>query len=297
MKINEDEISKFTKIADEWWDKNGPFKMLHEINPIRLNFILDNLNDEKLESINILDVGCGGGILCESLMLSLHANSKNLSSSRHTFHPEQVNAVSETQLSGIQYNKIDIIKDNITNEKNYNNSGSQALLFTSSEDDNICNITGIDPGFENIQIAKEHSKKSNLNINYIDTSLENFESETKFDIVISFEVIEHCENYKTFLKQLSHLLKPNGLLFLSTINRNFKSYLQAIIAAEYILKWIPKKTHEWKKFLKPSEINRILEKENIKIQKIKGMKFDLFSQSWCECDDINVNYMLFAQKK
>jgi 2-polyprenyl-6-hydroxyphenyl methylase/3-demethylubiquinone-9 3-methyltransferase len=234
MKINEDEISKFTKIADEWWDRNGPFKMLHEINPIRLNFILDNLNDEQLESINILDVGCGGGILCESLA-----------------------------------------KNNLKN----------------------ANITGIDPGFENIQIAKEHSKKSNLNINYIDTSLENFESETKFDIVISFEVIEHCENYKTFLKQLSHLLKPNGLLFLSTINRNFKSYLQAIIAAEYILKWIPKKTHEWKKFLKPSEINRILEKENIKIQKIKGMKFDLFSQSWCECDDINVNYMLVAQKK
>jgi 2-polyprenyl-6-hydroxyphenyl methylase/3-demethylubiquinone-9 3-methyltransferase len=242
MNTNHDEINKFTEKANEWWDPNGSFKMLHEIYPLRLIFILSSIAlnhdidlksiDNTINNINILDVGCGGGILCESI-------AKNLINSK---------------------------------------------------------ITGIDAGYENIQIAKEHCSQFDLNIDYINTSLENFESKKKFDVVVSLEVIEHCEDYKAFLEQLSNLLKPNGLLFLSTINRNLKSYFQAIIAAEYILKWVPKKTHEWKKFLKPSEINKVLEKENLKIKKIKGIKFDIITQSWYESNDIDVNYMLVAQK-
>ena len=160
------------------------------------------------------------------------------------------------------------------------------------------NVTAIDASQKNIEVAKIHAGRSGLKIDYRPTTAEDLvKTNEQFDVVFALEIVEHVANVEGFIESCSKLVKPGGLLFIATINRTLKSLALAKIAVEYILHWLPRGTHDWKKFLKPSEINRILEKENIKIQKIKGMKFDLFSQSWCECDDINVNYMLVAQKK
>ena len=234
------EIHKFTSKSSEWWNTQGSFKLLHEINPIRLNFIVENSIDIDFSNAKLLDVGCGGGILCESL-ISIGFQDKN--------------------------------------------------------------ITGLDAGRENIEVAKEHAFQNNYQINYVNSVLEDFNSPELFDIVTAFEVIEHCDYYDIFLKKLSSLVKPGGLIFISTINRTIKSYLQAIIGAEYILRWLPRNTHQWKKFLKPSEIDRVLLQNECEIQKMEGIKFDILTQTWYStknskgcCGKIDVNYMLMAKK-
>lgn len=227
--MNQEEIHKFTKIADQWWNQNGAFKFLHVINNLRLSFILEQR--QSLEGLSILDVGCGGGILCEAL----------------------------------------------------------AKLGAK--------VTGIDAGLENIEQAQKHALTQALNINYQTIALENFTppSNEKFDLVISFEVIEHCDDHIEFLNKLCSLVKNDGLLFLSTINRNSKSYLMAIIAAEYILRWLPRHTHEWSKFLKPHEINQVLQKNNFTTEIMKGMEFDICKQKWKLTNNLNVNYLMCAK--
>jgi len=231
--INKKEIEKFSKMADEWWDPNGKFKPLHKFNPIRIQYIKENIiknfnlpkNNEPLSGINILDIGCGGGLLSEPM----------------------------------------------------------SRLGAS--------VTGIDASEKNIQIAKLHSKKNKLKINYICSSPEKINVKKKFDVILNMEIIEHVEDVELFLKSSSNLLKKNGLMFIATINKTLKSYIFAIVGAEYILRWLPIGTHEWEKFVKPEDLKKILYKNNLSLSKLDGMNFDIIKDQWKISNDLSVNYI------
>ena len=152
-------------------------------------------------------------------------------------------------------------------------------------------VMGIDASDQNIKIAKLHSTKSKLNINYMCTSPENLEMDNKFDVILNMEIIEHVENIDYFLKSCSKLLKKGGIMFVATLNKTLKSYLFAIIGAEYILRWLPIGTHEWEKFVKPEELINFLNKFNLKLSDLKGVKFDLLSNDWKFSSDTSVNYI------
>ena len=213
--VNKKEIDKFSKMANEWWDPEGKFKPLHKFNPTRIKYIKENIiNNFKLKNkfrplsgINILDIGCGGGLLSEP-MSRMGAN-----------------------------------------------------------------VTGIDASDKNIKIAKLHSKKNKLKINYLCSSPEKLKTTKKFDVILNMEIVEHVEDIDFFLKSCSKLLKKNGLMFVATINKTLKSYVFAIVGAEYVLRWLPIGTHEWEKFVKPEDLKKIL--MNI-ISKIKPKIWALF---------------------
>ena len=152
-------------------------------------------------------------------------------------------------------------------------------------------VVGIDASEKNINIAKLHAKKSELNINYICTSPENLDIDKKFDVILNMEIIEHVENVDFFLKSCSTLLKKDGIMFIATLNKTLKSYLFAIIGAEYILRWLPIGTHDWEKFVKPEDLVKILEKNNLKLECIDGMKFDLIKDQWKITEDNSINYI------
>ena len=231
--VNKKEIEKFSKMAEEWWDVEGKFKPLHKFNPIRIKYIKESVienfelqQSEKypLKGINLLDIGCGGGLLSEP-MCRLGAN-----------------------------------------------------------------VTGIDASEKNIEIAKIHAKKNNLNINYICTSPEKIEKKN-FDVILNMEIVEHVENINLFLESSSNLLKKNGLMFVATINKTLKSYLFAIVGAEYILRWLPIGTHEWEKFVKPENLKNILSKFNMKMIKTDGVKFNPLFDKWSLSKDTSINYI------
>tara|TARA_Y100000590_G_scaffold450737_1_gene590915 strand:- start:30791 stop:31519 length:729 start_codon:yes stop_codon:yes gene_type:complete len=231
--INKKEIEKFSKIAEEWWNPDGKFKPLHNFNPIRIKYIKENIitnfnikhSDKPLKNINILDIGCGGGLLSEP-MCRLGAN-----------------------------------------------------------------VVGIDASEKNINVAKFHAKKNNLKINYKISSPEKLKTLKKFDVILNMEIVEHVENVNFFIKQSSNLLKKNGLMFTATLNKTLKSYLFAIIGAEYILKWLPVGTHDWEKFVKPNDLINISKKNNLELNKLDGMKFNIFNNSWEVSNDVSVNYI------
>ena len=236
--INKEEIEKFSRIAEEWWDPEGKFKPLHKFNPIRISYIKNNIiesfklkNKEKpLENIKILDIGCGGGLLSEP----------------------------------------------------FKRLGAE--------------IVGIDASSKNINVAKLHAKKNNLNIKYLCTSPENFKTDIKFDVILNMEIIEHVEDINFFIKSCSKLLKKNGLMFVATLNKTLKSYVFAIIGAEYVLRWLPIGTHDWEKFVKPEDLKNILNKNNLKIEKIDGMNFDIFKDEWNISKDTSINYIAKSLK-
>ena len=237
--INKEEIQKFSKLADEWWDVNGKFKPLHMFNPIRIEYITErikkyyNIENKKsnfLEGLRILDIGCGGGLISEP-MARLGAD-----------------------------------------------------------------VTGIDASEKNIKVAKLHSRNNDIKINYINTAPENLKISNQFDIVLNLEIVEHVEDVNLFIKSCSKLLKKNGLMFTATLNRSFNSYLKAIIGAEYILRWLPVGTHDWNKFIKPEELEKILFDENFSTIDIKGMKFNPFTQKWLKSNDLSVNYIINSFK-
>jgi len=231
--INKKEIEKFSKMADEWWDPKGKFKPLHKFNPIRIKYIKENIinnfklkNKKKpLEKINILDIGCGGGLLSEP-MQRLGAN-----------------------------------------------------------------VTGIDASAKNIKVAKLHAKKNKLKINYLCSSPEKLKINKKFDVILNMEIVEHVEDVQFFLKSCSNLLKKNGLMFVATINKTLKSYIFAIVGAEYILRWLPIGTHEWEKFIKPEDLKDILKSNNLILKKLDGMHFDIIKDEWNVSKDTSVNYI------
>ena len=231
--VNKKEIEKFSKMAAEWWDPKGKFKPLHKFNPIRIKYIKENIiNNFKLENeikslrgINILDIGCGGGLLSEP-MQRLGAN-----------------------------------------------------------------VTGIDASIKNIKIAKLHAKKNKLNINYQCLSPEKLKTNKKFDVILNMEIVEHVEDIQFFLKSCSKLLKKNGLMFVATINKTLKSYMLAIVGAEYVLRWLPIGTHEWEKFVKPEDLKNILENNDLVLNKLDGMHFNIIKDEWNISKDTSVNYI------
>ena len=232
--VDKKEIEKFSKMAKDWWNPKGKFKPLHLFNPARIKFIKEklisyfriDLNDEKpLKKLKILDIGCGGGLLCEPLC-RLGAN-----------------------------------------------------------------LTGIDASKNNIEVAKIHSKEMNLNIKYIHSSPENLNFNDKFDVILNMEVVEHVADVNLFIKNCSHLIKKNGIMFVATINKNLKSYVFAILGAEYILKWLPIGTHDWDKFLTPHDLEIIANKNHFLNDEVVGMKFDLFTKKWSTSKDTSVNYI------
>jgi len=236
--INKKEIEKFSAIAAEWWNPNGKFKPLHKFNPIRIKYIKDNiinnfklnLTNKPLKKINILDIGCGGGLLSEPM----------------------------------------------------------SRLGAS--------VTGIDASKKNIEIAKLHAKINKLKINYVCASPETLKTKIKFDVILNMEIIEHVKDIDLFIKESSNLLKKNGLMFIATLNKTLKSYLFAIVGAEYILNWLPIGTHDWNKFVKPENIIEVCKKNNLLIKKIDGMKFDLLTNQWNLSKDSSVNYIAKFKK-
>jgi len=231
--INKKEIEKFSKIATEWWDPKGKFKPLHKFNPIRIKYIKENIinnfnlrnKTKPLEGINILDIGCGGGLLSEPM--------KRLGA----------------------------------------------------------NVTGIDASIKNIKVAKLHAKKNKLDINYLCSSPEKLKINKKFDVILNMEIVEHVKDVEFFLRSCSKLLRKNGLMFVATINKTLKSYMFAIVGAEYILRWLPIGTHEWEKFVKPEDLKNILKSNNLVLNKLDGMHFNIIKDEWNISKDTSINYI------
>jgi len=232
--VDKREIEKFSKMAEDWWNPNGKFRPLHQLNPARIKFIKDKLIsyfklspdiDKPLRSLKILDIGCGGGLLCEPL----------------------------------------------------SRLGAE--------------VTGIDPSNKNIGVAKLHSKEMNLNIKYIHCSPEQLNFKNEFDVILNMEVVEHVSNVNLFIENCSKIINKNGIMFVATINKNLKSYVFAILGAEYILRWLPIGTHDWEKFLTPQNLEILANKNNFKSDELIGMKFDLFSKKWLRTNDSSVNYI------
>ena len=232
--IDKKEIEKFSRLAKDWWNPNGKFKPLHLFNPTRIEFIkeklishfnLDRNKKKLLKGLEILDIGCGGGLLCEPL----------------------------TRLGA--------------------------------------KMTGIDVSKNNINVAKLHSKKMGLNIKYINCSPENIRTKKKFDVILNMEVIEHVSNVNLFINNCSRLIKKNGIMFVATINKNLKSYLFAIVGAEYILRWLPIGTHDWNKFLTPQELESVANKNKLIQNDMTGVKFNIFLNKWEISRDTSVNYI------
>jgi 2-polyprenyl-6-hydroxyphenyl methylase/3-demethylubiquinone-9 3-methyltransferase len=236
--VNKKEIEKFSKMAAEWWDPSGKFKPLHKFNPIRIKYIKENIinsfklktKKKPLDKINILDIGCGGGLLSEPM----------------------------TRLGA--------------------------------------NVTGIDASNKNISIAKLHAKKNNLKINYLCSSPEKLKIQKKFDVILNMEIIEHVEDINFFINSCSKLLKKNGLMFVATLNKTLKSYMFAIIGAEYVLRWLPIGTHDWEKFVKPEDLKKILSKNNLKLEKLDGMNFNIIKDEWNVSSDTSINYIVKSIK-
>jgi 2-polyprenyl-6-hydroxyphenyl methylase / 3-demethylubiquinone-9 3-methyltransferase len=237
--INKEEIQKFSKLADDWWDVNGKFKPLHMFNPIRIEYIKDQIknhfkiSDNKINFLNglkILDIGCGGGLISEPL----------------------------SRLGG--------------------------------------KVTGIDASEKNVEVAKLHAKKNKLKINYLNKSPEQLGGVEKFDIVLNLEVIEHVDDVGLYIKSCYNLLKKGGLMFTATLNRSLLSYIKAIIGAEYILRWLPIGTHEWNKFLKPEELEKLLQNENFFTVDIAGLEYNPFFNKWKKSNNLSVNYIICSSK-
>ncbi len=157
-------------------------------------------------------------------------------------------------------------------------------------------VTGIDASNKNISIAKLHSEKSGLKINYLNNTPENLKDYEKYDIILNLEIIEHVNDVNLYIKSCYKLLKRNGIMFTATLNRSFVSYIKAIIGAEYILRWLPIGTHDWNKFIKPEELEKLLSKENFSPLDVKGFKFNPFLRKWSLSNDLSVNYIINSLK-
>ena len=157
-------------------------------------------------------------------------------------------------------------------------------------------VTGIDASEKNIKVAKIHSKKNNLKIDYINKSPEQLEEKELFDIILNLEVVEHVNDVNLYIKSCSKLLKKNGLMFTATLNRTFTSYIKAIVGAEYILRWLPIGTHDWNKFIKPEDLEKKLSNEKFKTVDIKGLVFNPFIKKWKRSENLSVNYIICSSK-
>jgi 2-polyprenyl-6-hydroxyphenyl methylase/3-demethylubiquinone-9 3-methyltransferase len=230
--VDHEEVNKFAVLAARWWDRNSEFKPLHDINPLRLNYIKEQCGG-ILEGKRILDVGCGGGILSESLALE------------------------------------------------------------------GATVVGIDLAEAGLEVAKLHLLESGLDIDYQSISAEDLaEKETEsFDVIACLEMLEHVPDPSLVIEACSKLVKPQGQVFFSTINRNPKSYFFAIVGAEYVLNLLPKGTHNYEKFIRPSEIDEWARSSELSISSMIGMTYNPITKKYKLGDDVSVNYMTQYQKK
>jgi 2-polyprenyl-6-hydroxyphenyl methylase / 3-demethylubiquinone-9 3-methyltransferase len=238
--VNPDEIAKFARMADAWWDPEGDFKPLHRFNPVRLAYIRDwalkqfkRSSDARqpLEGLTVLDIGCGGGLLCEPL----------------------------TRLGA--------------------------------------SVTGIDAGEKNVAVAKLHAERMELAIDYRAMTSEALAAEGRtFDIVLNMEVVEHVDNVPLYIKSCANLVAPGGLLFSATINRTLRARALAVFAAENILRWLPRGTHDWNKFLTPDELKALISRNGLKLIDETGVVFHPLASEWRKSRDMGINYMLLAER-
>ena len=223
------EIQKFEELASRWWDKSGEFKALHEMNPIRLNFINSN---SPLSGKKVLDVGCGGGILTESMA----------------------------------------------------KSGAT--------------VTGIDMGKAPLSTAKLHAMEEDLEIEYTQTTVEAHAAEqaAQYDVVTCMELLEHVPDPASVINACAQLVKPGGSVYFSTVNRNAKSYLFAILGAEYVMKMLPKGTHDYSKFIRPSELDIWARQTALELKGIEGISFNPLTNMFRSSRDVDINYMVCYQR-
>jgi len=235
------EIERFSRISAEWWDPAGNFAPLHRLNPVRIGFIRDRaaqhwgrdpLSGSPLAGLSVLDIGCGGGLLCEPM----------------------------------------------------------ARLGAA--------VTGLDASERNVRVAALHAEGQGLSIDYRqDTAEACATSGSQYDLVLALEIVEHVADVDLLLQSCGRLVKPGGLLFLSTLNRTAKAWALAIVGAEYVLGWVPRGTHDWRRFLKPSEVVRGLRHAGIEAQEIAGLVYSPLARRWSlNRNDLDVNYILWGTK-
>ena len=239
--IDPHDVARFSAIADEWWDPQGKFKPLHRFNPIRLQYIRDQICNKfnrdprslsPFKGLSLLDVGCGGGLISEPL----------------------------------------------------------ARMGAD--------VTGIDASERNVGVAQAHANQNGLEIDYRTATVEDLISTGEtFDAVISLEVIEHVADVDLFFDGCTALMSENGVIFLATLNRTLKSYAFGIIGAEYVLRWLPRGTHNWKKFIRPSEIAQGLRRNRVSVEDITGMTLNPLTGEWRVSGDVSINYILFGTRK
>jgi len=230
VNVDDTEIDKFAALASRWWDPNAEFKPLHEINPLRLNYIIDKC--DGLKDKKVIDIGCGGGILSESMA----------------------------------------------------KQGAE--------------VTGADLGEAQINIAKLHALETGAIVDYVQLSAEQLADENpeRFDVVTCLEMLEHVPDPASIVEACSRLVKPGGHVFFSTINRNPKSWLFAIVGAEYLLDILPKGTHDYQRFIKPSELNQWVRQANLTAKNLTGLHFNPLTKHYSLGNGVDVNYLMWTQK-
>lgn len=229
--VDPNEINKFSSVASRWWDPEGEFKPLHRINPLRINFIEEH--SDGLFNKQVIDVGCGGGLLSEA-MAKLGAH-----------------------------------------------------------------VTGLDMSEEALEVARLHALDSKVDVNYELTTAEDFAARHagKFDVVTCLEMLEHVPHPDAVIEACARMVKPGGQVFFSTLNRNLKSRLLGIVAAEYVLQWVPKGTHDYNKFIKPSELLSMTDRAGLAAQHMTGLHFNPLTQQFTLSDaNVDVNYLVHCAK-
>src|SRR5690554_6228660 len=238
--IDAGEVERFSALAAEWWNPNGKFRPLHKFNPVRLTYIRDQVaarfgRDPRaakpFEGLRILDIGCGGGLLCEPM----------------------------------------------------------ARLGAS--------VVGADASETNIEVAKLHAAESKVRIDYRAETAESLaDAGEKFDVILNMEVVEHVADVDLFIAKCSEMLKPGGIMFVATINRTLKALGLAIIGAEYVLRWLPRGTHDFKKLVRPEELENSLTTAGLTMKDRSGVIYNPLADRWQRSRDMDVNYMVLAEK-
>jgi 2-polyprenyl-6-hydroxyphenyl methylase / 3-demethylubiquinone-9 3-methyltransferase len=238
--IDQSEVDRFSALAQEWWNPKGKFRPLHKFNPVRLTYIRDRVAQHfgrdaraprPLSGLRVLDIGCGGGLLCEPV----------------------------------------------------------ARMGAD--------VVGADASQTNIEVAKIHAAQSGVAVDYrAETAEALAERGETFDVVLNMEVVEHVADVEYFVSSCASMVRPGGLMFIATINRTFKAAALAIVGAEYVLRWLPRGTHQYEKLVRPEEIERPLGSSGMRVIDRTGVFYSPFSDSWNLSQDMDVNYMLLAER-